>query len=159
MGKKLENFINKNFKKEQLKIEGSSSVTLDEIYEATKKQIISEIEEEIKSEFKNEIKEKAIEEAETEIENEKSYVRIKELKSMMFVGIGVAFLVGISVNQLTETLLVLKTTLSFNTWWGSLILFFITIGIAILIIINKVFSSIESTIKSDNKGAKKWEKY
>lgn len=90
MGKKLENFINKNFKKEQLKIEGSSSVTLDEIYEATKKQIISEIEEEIKSEFKNEIKEKAIEEAETEIENEKSYVRIKELKSMMFVGIGVA---------------------------------------------------------------------
>lgn len=144
MGKKLESFVNKSFKKEFLDIKDNSLISLDEVYEISKKQLILEIEDEIKKEYETEIRNEAISKAKKYIEQAKISTRIKELKSMMVIGIIVAFLVGLSVNQLTEMILFLKKDFSVDTWWFSLIIALIIVVIIGIIIFKKIYSAMDS---------------
>lgn len=103
---------------------------------------------EILYEIKQEVKENAIEEAKKDIDDYMTKKKLKDYKELTILGLIIAFIIGLSVNQLTDVIGFYKK-LIYKEPWVSILTAIIIVAIAIYLIFKHILKEIDNL--SDNK--------
>uniref|UniRef100_UPI00402AD234 hypothetical protein n=1 Tax=[Lactobacillus] rogosae TaxID=706562 RepID=UPI00402AD234 len=113
----------------------------------------AEIVQEIKLEYEQEIVEKAT----SEIQKRTNKEKVDQLKSLMWNGFFVAFLVGLAINQITELLVTIKQVVPINTNISTLIFSIILLGIVAFMYFYQFIKEAIATLNMLRKGEQKSE--
>ena len=119
------------------KLEDSDDL-VSALRERTKNKIVSEIKEEYKKELKKEVN--------TEIQEEQHRKKISELKTLMWEGFIIAFIVGLTTDQVTDIIAHFKGSALLPSVWTTIgiavVLLLVAIGIYAYTFFNNVLSII-----------------
>lgn len=129
--------------KEELISEQVTDADKNEMIIALREKKKTEIVNEIKQEYKQQLKEEVDIEAEQKLHQQK----IDDLKSLMWSGFFLAFLVGMAVNQVTEFIGFYKGTVQMNSVRSTVVLSLIFIAICIVAYLLSFLNNALSIIK------------
>lgn len=115
--------------KEDIIAKNATDKDKNELISALREKIKAQIIDEIRIEYKNEIIKQADAEIKKKVNNEKE----KQLKSLMWNGFAVAFIVGLAINQITELITFLKKLAPLNINILTLVLSIILIVIVVVL--------------------------
>lgn len=115
----------------------------DELITALRERIKSEVIQEIKLEYKDEI----VAEANNEIQKCINKEKIKQLKSLMWNGFIVAFLVGLAINQITEIITSLKDLVPINV---NIVTLIVSVVLIVIIVLMYLYQFIKDAIETWN---------
>lgn len=116
---------------------GMSEEEKRELVDALKKEKKRAIIQEIRDEYKAEI----IKEAESEIEKKIQNKKIDELRSLMWDGFIVAFIVGLAVNQATDIIGYFKGSVSLTDLWSTVAIMSILVVVCVVIYFYRFFKN------------------
>ena len=132
--------------KEQTIVKTAPEEDKEELIGALREQMKNKIIQEVMEEYKEQI----IAEANLEIEKRKQQHKVKELRSLMWNGFVVAFVVGLSVNQITDIIGYYKGSVQLTALWPTIIITVILVAICIVLYLYS-FLKDALNILSDNK--------
>lgn len=130
MMSKLDKVIDVYIKEKSSCYENKTEIeSIKELEDALREKLRRQIVEEVKTEHVQEMSDAADE----EIERRANIEKLSQLKSLMWTGFVVAFVVGLFVNQITDIVGVFKGTVNLQSVWPtiiiSIVLFLICLGL------------------------------
>lgn len=139
MGKKLDSLVD---------LVISKNDDYSNLEDGNKLLVKKKLKSEILYEIKQEVKESAIEEAKKDIDDYMTKKKLKDYKELTILGLIIAFIIGLSVNQLTDVIAFYKK-LIYKEPWVSILTAIIIVAIAIYLIFKHILKEIDNL--SDNK--------
>ncbi len=139
MGKKLDSLVD---------LVISKNDDYSNLEDGNKLLVKKKLKSEILYEIKQEVKENAIEEAKKDIDDYMTKKKLKDYKELTILGLIIAFIIGLSVNQLTDVIAFYKK-LIYKEPWVSILTAIIIVAIAIYLIFKHILKEIDNL--SDNK--------
>lgn len=139
MGKKLDSLVD---------LVISKNDDYSNLEDGNKLLVKKKLKSEILYEIKQEVKENAIEEAKKDIDDYMTKKKLKDYKELTILGLTIAFIIGLSVNQFTEVIGFYKKLIYKEPWVSILTAIFIA-AIAIYLIFKHILKEIDNL--SDNK--------
>lgn len=139
MGKKLDSLVD---------LVISKNDDYSNLEDGNKLLVKKKLKSEILYEIKQEVKENAIEEAKKDIDDYMTKKKLKDYKELTILGLIIAFIIGLSVNQLTDVIAFYKK-LIYKEPWVSITFAIIIVAIAIYLIFKHILKEIDNL--SDNK--------
>lgn len=139
MGKKLDSLVD---------LVISKNDDYSNLEDGNKLLVKKKLKSEILYEIKQEVKESAIEEAKKDIDDYMTKKKLKDFKELTILGLIIAFIIGLSVNQLTDVIAFYKK-LIYKEPWVSITFAIIIVAIAIYLIFKHILKEIDNL--SDNK--------
>lgn len=139
MGKKLDSLVD---------LVISKNDDYSNLEDGSKLLVKKKLKSEILYEIKQEVKENAIEEAKKDIDDYMTKKKLKDYKELTILGLIIAFIIGLSVNQLTDVIAFYKK-LIYKEPWVSILTAIIIVAIAIYLIFKHILKEIDNL--SDNK--------
>lgn len=139
MGKKLDSLVD---------LVISKNDDYSNLEDGNKLLVKKKLKSEILYEIKQEVKESAIEEAKKDIDDYMTKKKLKDYKELTILGLIIAFIIGLSVNQLTDVIAFYKK-LIYKEPWVSITFAIIIVAIAIYLIFKHILKEIDNL--SDNK--------
>ncbi|MFR6454057.1 MAG: hypothetical protein ACLUOG_03420 [Peptoniphilus lacrimalis] len=139
MGKKLDSLVD---------LVISKNDDYSNLEDGNKLLVKKKLKSEILYEIKQEVKENAIEEAKKDIDDYMTKKKLKDYKELTILGLIIAFIIGLSVNQLTDVIGFYKK-LIYKEPWVSILTAIIIVAIAIYLIFKHILKEIDNL--SDNK--------
>ena len=139
MGKKLDSLVD---------LVISKNDDYSNLEDGNKLLVKKKLKSEILYEIKQEVKESSIEEAKKDIDDYMTKKKLKDYKELTILGLIIAFIIGLSVNQLTDVIAFYKK-LIYKEPWVSITFAIIIVAIAIYLIFKHILKEIDNL--SDNK--------
>ena len=139
MGKKLDSLVD---------LVISKNDDYSNLEDGNKLLVKKKLKSEILYEIKQEVKENAIKEAKKDIDDYMTKKKLKDYKELTILGLIIAFIIGLSVNQLTDVIAFYKK-LIYKEPWVSILTAIIIVAIAIYLIFKHILIEIDNL--SDNK--------
>ena len=127
--------------KEDIIAKNATDKDKSELISALREKIKAQIPDEIKLEYKHEMVKQADAEIKKKVNNEKE----KQLKSLMWNGFAVAFIVGLAINQITELITFLKELTPLNINILTLVLSIILIVIVVVLYLYQFIRDVINT--------------